>query len=764
MGNLSTLLTGTALVLVIASPVAAQEAAGQVDNGAPAVEEVVVTAQKRTERLIDVPDAVTAISGDTLTAHNLTRIEDFAAHTPGLTFNQSGAGLLLTLRGLNASGQGATTAILVDDVALTSASSYQQATTPNFDTYDLERIEVLRGPQGTLYGASALGGLVKYVTRAPDLYAFGGSAQVEGDTIDGGGTGGSVHGVLNVPLINGALGLRVSGHYQRIPGFVDNPLVGDHNIDDGDRYGVRASLLWEASPAFSVRLGAIWQRDDLNGLPLVELVGAFATPATPPDKATDIAHGGRLEQNTRVPTPLTRDAQVYSATLDYDLGAATLTSISSYADSGYDQQVNDTYQSAFPGLTFGDALAPLFGQPIDIRGRNVTSVRRFNQEIRIASAGQSGAPIDYLAGVFYADEDSRLRQDFDVLSVAQPVQVLTVPVPGGGYIIPAHYGEVAGFAQLTWHLTPSIDLTGGGRYAHNWQDSQTTKIAGFVNGSPTNVTDPRTEDSDNQFTWSGALSWHPVERVNLYARVATGYRPGGPNASPPVASPVFPTRYDADTTINYELGAKGELFDHRLAFDVSVFTIDWSHIQTPSSTVDPVTGVPFNFTANGGEARSQGVEYALRWTPTPSLALAVNGAITVAKLRSDAPSVGGVSGDRLPYAPDFTNTVSLEYRVPVANAEAFAGVDWTYVGERYSDFVFGGAAAVNTSHQRLPSYNTVNLRGGVDFGRYQFDVFITNVGDERGLYSYSSGGGANGTGLGIVQQPRTIGARLSFDF
>lgn len=174
-----------------------------------------------------------------------------------------------------------------------------------------------------------------------------------------------------------------------------------------------------------------------------------------------------------------------------------------------------------------------------------------------------------------------------------------------------------------------------------------------------------------------------------------------------------------------------------------------------------MTSVPFNFTANGGEARSQGIEYAFRLAATELLLVSVNGAFTDAELRSDAPTVGGLEGDALPYSPDFTNTVSL---AAFGGAEMFAGLDWTYVGERFSDFVFGGPTAVNTNHQSLPSYHSVNLRGGVDFGGYQLDLYVTNVGDERGLYAYSSGGGANGTGLGIVQQPRTIGARFSYEF
>lgn len=765
MRHFKTIFAGTALAIVMASPGAAR--AQSPADAAPEAgrdfggDEIVVTAQKREERLIDVPSAVTAIGGATLTERNLTRIEEIAAHTPGLSVNQTGVGVQLTLRGLNASGLGATTAILVDDVPLTSASSYQQTTTPNFDTYDLQRIEVLRGPQGTLYGASALGGLVKYVTKAPNLARFEGRGQVEINDVRGGETGLSARAAVNVPIIEDAVAIRVSGLFERLPGYIDNDLRGDRNANGGERYGIRGSLLWQASPDFSVRLGAIWQRDDLDATPTVELVGAMLTPASPPANATSIAHGGDLQRNSRIAEPVKRDAQIYSATLNYDAGAVAITSVTSLARTRVNMTLDVGYDSAAPGVSFGDFVSPFYGQPISIRSDNLASVRRFNQEIRIASTPGDG-PLDYLVGLFYADEKSRIVQVFDVLSVAQPATVLTVPFPGGALDIPASYEELAGFGQLSWHVAPNVEVTAGGRYSRNWQQSQATKLFGFATQLTGNVTDPLSKVSDGKATWSGAISWHPAERVNLYARVATGYRPGGPNATPPVVPSGYLTRYEPDTTVNYELGAKGELFDRRLAFDVSLFTIGWSDIQIPTISINPDTGVPLNFTANGGKARSRGVEYALRLAASPALSVSVSGSFVDAELRADAPTIDGVRGDQLPYVPKFANTVSVDYRAPVGgDAEVFAGIDWAYVGARYSNFA---ATPVHTIHQRLPAYHSVNLRGGVDFGRFQIDAFVTNVGDSRGLYSYLSGAGANATGTGIVQQPRTFGLRFGAEF
>lgn len=760
MLRLNGIFAGTSLVAVIATPTLAwsQEA----DPAAP--EEIVVTAQKREQRLIDVPSAVTAVSGDALTQRNLTRIEQFAAFTPGISFSEGLTGPQLTVRGLNASGQGATTAILVDDVPLTSSSSYQQSTTPNFDTYDLERIEVLRGPQGTLYGASALGGLVKYVTKAPDLARIEGSAQLELNHVDDGETGGSVRAALNLPVVQDSVAIRVSGLYERLPGYIDNPLGNKRNVNSGERYGVRGALLWQAGPDFSVRLSGIWQRDDRDAPASIDVVGAALTPATPPANATSIAHGGELQRNLRLGEPIKRKSQLYSATLNYDAGFASITSITSLAKMNFQRRKVLTHYNAAPGVTFGDVLSGAYGQPVDIRSNDFTTVRRINQEIRLASAPDSG-PIDYLVGLFYTDEKSSVTQFFDVTSVTTPPEILTLPVPGGGLFVPARYREIAGFAQLTWHVLPTVEVTGGARYSRNRQRSQTTRFAGFVSQSFVDVTDPPSKTKEGKATWSGAISWHPAERVTLYARVATGYRPGGPNLIPAALPPGYRTSYGADTTVNYELGAKGELFDRRLSFDISAFTVDWTNIQIPTSVVDPDTGVPNNFTDNGGKARSRGVEYALRLAASPQLSFFVNGAYTDANLRAAVPSIGGLRGDRLPYVPTFTNTAGFDYRLPVGgNATMFLGADWTYVGSRNSDFIVGGLAAPHTGHQRLPSYSTVNLQGGVELGQHRLDLYVTNVGNARGLYYYLSGDGAEGMGNAIVQQPRTFGVRFSTNF
>lgn len=760
MRRLNGIFAGTALVAVIATPSAtwAQDA----DPAAP--DEIVVTAQKREQRLIDVPSAVTAVSGDALTQRNLTRIEQFAAFTPGISFSEGLTGPQLTVRGLNASGQGATTAILVDDVPLTSSSSYQQSTTPNFDTYDLERIELLRGPQGTLYGASALGGLVKYVTKAPNLSRIEGSAQLELNHVDDGETGGSVRAALNLPVIQDSVAIRVSGLYERLPGYIDNPLGNERNVNSGERYGVRGALLWQASPDVSVRLSGIWQRDDRDAPASIDVVGAALTPATPPANATSIANGGELQRNLRLGEPIKRKSQLYSATLNYDAGFASITSITSLAKMNFQRRKVLTHYNAAPGVTFGDVLSGAYGQPVDIRSNDFTAVRRINQEIRLASAPDSG-PIDYLVGLFYTDEKSSIAQFFDVTSATTPPEILTLPVPGGGLSVPARYREVAGFAQLTWHVLPTVEVTGGARYSRNRQRSQTTRFAGFVSQSFVDVTDPASRTKEGKATWSGAISWHPAERVMLYARVATGYRPGGPNLVPAAPPPGYRTSYGADTTVNYELGAKGELFDRRLTFDISAFTVDWTNIQIPTSVVDPDTGVPNNFTDNGGKARSSGVEYALRLAASPQLSFFVNGAYTNANLRAAVPSIGGLRGDRLPYVPTFTNTAGFDYRLPLGgDATMSLGADWTYVGSRNSDFVVGGLAAPQTGHQRLPSYSTVNLQGGVVLGQHRLDLYVTNVGNARGLYYYLSGDGAGGTGNAIVQQPRTFGVRLRSNF
>ncbi len=321
------------------------------------LEEVYVTATKRDQRLVDVPMAVTALKGSDLVDRNLLQIEEFADQVPGLVVQQFGnRATRVILRGLNSGGAGATVATLIDETAL----SYSVATTnsaidiANLGTYDLNRVEVLRGPQGTIYGAAAEGGVIKYVTNAPNLDRFEGDAEVGVETIKQGDTGFFGQGVLNLPFSDGTAAFRVTGYYKDIAGYIDNPLSGEENVNDGERYGGRAQLLWQATDNFSIRLMALMQNQKYGEGGNVELVGAALTAGTRTPDEFDIANDGDLQWNTFSPGFSDNEIRVYSALLEWSGSSVDILSATSYGEVNSTFSYDISFAQLAPGFTILD--------------------------------------------------------------------------------------------------------------------------------------------------------------------------------------------------------------------------------------------------------------------------------------------------------------------------------------------------------------------------------------------------------------------------
>ncbi len=724
-------------------------------------QDIIVTASKREERLIDVPAAVTSLGGEDLLRRNLTRIEDFAAQVPGFSFQNVGTrAVRLILRGQNSGGAGATVATVIDEVPLSYSSSTANGAidTANIETWDLNRIEVLRGPQGTLYGATAQGGLLKYVTNAPDPSKAEAAGQVGFESVSDGNLRGQIRVMANVPIVEGKVALRLTGFYVGVPGYVDNPLLGEKDVNSGFRLGGRAQLLLKPTDTLSIRLTAFHNEQEFDGNGTLQVVGANLTPANPPANQFDVANGGELQLNAFVPTINRNRYTFFAGTIDWDVGFADLFSSTSYGT------INTTFTNDFtnanlaPGLTYGDFFPAFYGEPVNVRLRQVNELDKFNQEIRLTSNPESaffGGAVDWLFGGFYTKEDITFPQTFEIVSRANGA-ILTTPFPGGALEAPATYEELAGFANFTIHLGDRFDLEVGGRYAKNWQFSQVEYFAGFATGS--DFLNPAVKTSESKFTWSIAPKFKVNDDVNIYARVATGYRPGGPSLLFPGAPSDYPLSYKSDTTTNYEIGIKGAILDNRIDFDVAAYYIDWTDIQILSSYISTETGQRFNVTGNVGTAVSKGLEWALGWTIVEGLRLGVVGSYVDARLSADAPEFGGFDGDRLAYVPDWSNTVNLDYSFDLSDGiSGTVGGSWNYIGTRYTDF---STSPINVNHTALPAYSLFHAQAGVDFGGVGVNVFVRNLTDERATLTYSSNGGFQATGVGTIVTPRTIGVNV----
>ena len=730
-------------------------------SAAPEVslDEVIVTAARREEKVHDVALSITALSGDDLARRQESGYTEFAAQVPGMSLQAVDAGTnRVILRGQNVGSTGATIATAVDDIPffMSSAQADGAYFSANVDTYDLKRIEVLRGPQGTLYGAAAEGGLIKYVTNPPNLKAYEGAIAGGGETVADGGSAGFVRGLVNVPFWDNKAAVRISAVEQGLPGWIDNPMTGQHDVNHGDRYSLRGSLLVEPTSDFKIRLTAFDQGLTVHGDNYVQVVGAALTPATPPPNQFDQVNG--LSHASAAGHNIDHNLTYYALALDYDFKVATLMSATSYGEIKQRTKGDFSDLNLAPGLSYAAALSPIYGEPILVTGNVLEYVHKFNQELRLTSNPGStvfGSPLDWLVGGFFTRESTLLDQPYDARSAADLSATLAPPL--GGAVISADYKETAFFADVTYHFTTAFDFELGGRTTRVKQNQQTTYLCCIFYG-PGTVFD-NLESSESSTTWSAAPRWHINPDTMVYFRYATGFRPGGPNIPTPTLS--TPPTFLPDSTRNYEVGLRADLFNKQFTIDVAVFDIKWKDIQI-LGFVDTASG-PVGINGNSGSAESKGIEWNFLWQPVAGLTVGVLGAYTDAKLKADAPGLGAKSGDELPYVPDVSSTLNVDYTWKAfGNYSAIVGGSWVYTGTRYTSF--SPSVDVIEPHVKLPTYNTLDLRAGLESGRYSFELYGHNLSNERGITEYQNQGGANQTGRATFIQPRTFGVQLGAKF
>jgi iron complex outermembrane recepter protein len=706
---------------------AASSTAG--DELTTGLDEIVVTAQKKSENIQNVPETVNVISAQQISDLGAKQLSDYAATVPGLQIDSAGAPgqQTISIRGISTGSQfgSATAAIYVDDVPIGSSSPYAYGSGFGLDLlpYDLSRLEILEGPQGTLYGASSLGGLVKYVTTTPSLSEM--SFRVGGDlsSIDHGtGTGSSARGAANIVLIPDQLALIVSGSHSYTPGYINNLVTGQQGRNDGTQDGGRISLYWRPIDSLSVNLGVIYNASNFNSSGRV------------PVNADGSTVYGRYDDKEYEQFFQDASTTLYSANVKYDFGPVNLTSV-----TGYSQTTNKIgWNYSIPLFTSLGLLA----EPTD-----VIPVNKFSQEIRLASSDTGD--LQWTVGDFYTEERAQLNERIRAYSLAalpslQPVAPFD---PFDDIGRPSVYQEEAVFGNATYLVLPQWDVNGGFRYSHNDQrvftygegpgGSQGLAFGELVGATPTY------KSSQDVTTWSVTSRYHIDEDSMAYVRVATGYRPGGSNAGVVGA----PTTFESDKLTNYEFGIKSQLLDHRLRLNGDVFYIDWKNIQ-----IQQLTSANLGFTGNGGAAKSKGFELATEYSFTPQLRLGGNVLYDEATLSVNAPAAGGSAGDPLPLSAKWNASIVADWSHSLGDdRKVSVNALWRYVGDRYADFP-GGA-----NYFYLKAYNTLDLSVGVTQGQYSFRLFARNLRDEYAYTRY-------GTGYATLLQPRTVGLSADVTF
>ncbi len=694
-------------VLLSAAALATDAPPAKAVAGLASLEEVVVTANKRVENVQDVAASVSVQSGDILLERRQEQLSDYAAYIPGLNVGNGGkAGLAsVNLRGVASVSDAASVGTYLDEVPLGSSSRYGSPANQILDLlpYDLDRLEVLRGPQGTLYGAGSMGGLIKYVLKNPSLNASGGQIGADVGSVDGAGSVSySLRGVANVALVKDVLGMRISLYDKSLPGFIDNAFTGKKDVNGQRQQGGRLALLWQPSADLSVKLGAVIYRNVADDGGTVSTTGFHATETTDGSSIGTVSDPvGDLTQTHAFPQAFRENLGVYTATINWKPGTFEVTSATGYSNQRTATTVDNT--TAIAG-----GVAEMFGLPAGVllTGASQIQVKKFSQELRIAS--QQGKTLDWMVGGFYTDEKVGLVGS--PLSLYLPdYTYLGAPFPGRTQ--DSTYKEYAFFGDGTWHVSDKFDVSAGLRYANNKQ-----AVTGTGGSSPST--------SENVTTWSFSSRYRLTTDAMVYARVATGYRPGGLNT---VFLPTdVPPRVNSDTLTSYEIGVKSEFLDHRALVNLTVFYIDWKDIQLNSTTGGST------ILTNGGKAAPKGIELASAFSLFEGFTLGLNSAYTKSELTSTAPGAFFLTGYQLPGVPKMSTSVTADYTWT-------AMTDWTaHVGGgiRWVDKVWltgveqQGMAAPAVE---APSYAMANLNASVTRGPLTLKVYGTNLANKRAI-------------------------------
>ena len=748
--------TGSAVVIILAPamalgqpPSAAQ--AGLQASAAPrdvtTVGEVIVTATKRAEPVKTIADAIAVLPAQQLETAGVTELRDLNGLVPGLVVSGSDASGEFVIRGLS-TGPDATPLVgfQIDGAPIGPVTNGADAADqmPEIDPSLISRIEVLKGPQGTLYGGSTLGGIVQFVTKKPSLDQVGGSFSVEGSGTEHGDGNYVLRGSVSAPLVQDKLGVQLSAYDDDLGGYVDDQKLGRSNFDYHHSYGGRAALLWQVNPDFQVQLSDLYS----HVKSYIDIV--------PYSTATHKPIDGDLVYNEGVLPLDENNFNLVSLNAGYDLHWATLSYIGTY------QRFDNNFASDFSAeslVPIVEGALPLFGGAAVPANSSVGAdldlhTTKYTSEIRLASPDTGR--FRWLAGLFYNHEQSDQPQ---TIGVDEPNQA-GAPAPLNdliSYELFTHLTEVAGFGDLTYYLTDKLDVTGGIRVGHIDQDykdlaagydyAALNSLFGTAGIPPIAAVSGLGKESDTFETYLASLRYHFTPNNMAYFRFSTGYRPGGPNIPLAGLSPTFAP----DTTKDYELGWKTTFWNKKGYLDASAYWIDWDNIQL----LTQFDGL--GATTNGGSAVSRGIEASLTLTPVAGLTLTGSGAYNDAHLTETIPGGLGNEGDRLPNDPKWTAAFGATYEWSLSNDwRPYVGARIRYVDSR--DFSFEHSTSY--PDYIMPQYTTADLQAGIRHGPYDFQVFARNVNDERAQLGDES----RGVNFIAVSRPRTVGASISAHF
>ncbi|MFV3130145.1 TonB-dependent receptor [Niveispirillum sp. KHB5.9] len=789
---LSLLMCGAAAV---ALPALAQQPASP-----GMLEEIIVTARKRDETLKDVPFSINAMSADSMRAAGAENIEDVSRNIVGLSIQNLGPGQSqVAIRGISAGqivrdqpGVKEQVGVYLDESVI-SLSLF----TPDLDLYDLNRVEVLRGPQGTLYGSGSLSGTIRYITNKPDQNTQEGTTELSIEQIDGGSTGYSAKAMVNVPLTD-TLALRAVGYGTRYAGFIDAVQPNGSikkDVNDGFRTGLRLSLGWQPTENVTITPRLIYQEIEADGFNREDDFNIIANEL--------VTTGNRLfqfdkrQQFTQLEEQFKDKFMLADLTIEADLGAVTATSVTSVTDRDLLVYRDATQLTGSitgqPGVLSPTGLSRQV-YTLDAPLSDTTAVKVFTQEARLAS--NDDGPFQWVAGAFYSKIDRKYAQTLNVDGFESITGIdSNGPTAQNGLDelywsrIPYDFKQVALFGEGSYDLTEQLSATLGLRY-FDFKEKRTLNFDGIFADRAQGV---KGETSSNGFSPRAILSYDATEDVTINAQVSKGFRLGGINdpLNLPLCSAADRTTFGGrndfgnEQVWNYEMGAKISFADGRGAFNIAGYYTDISNLQVTLDAGTCSSRIVFN-----ADARTRGTEAEFSYQLSDAVNLSLSGSFNDSEFTETVTSqgatggavvVGGIKkGNRLPTVPRFQFSAQTKWEDDIsADLRGFAVATYQFVGSRYTQAVDQDPASVGTFTRipigsqpgttysfdpRLPSYSTVNLRAGVKKDEWEIATYVNNLFDENAKLSLDRERGFRARVAYQVAKPRTFGAQVSTRF
>ena len=782
-GRASSLFSTTAMASLLMAPGAFAQQAEPAAKGSAQIEEITVTATKTTSTVQHTPISITAVGGEDLQDRGITDFSSLAAATPSVSMKNNGPGQTeFEMRGMtSAGGNSPTVGFYLDDVPMTSPAAAQNGKVViDPSLYDLNRVEVLRGPQGTLYGSGSMGGTIKLITNQPDPSDFHMSAETTLSGTDGGGFNHNDNLMVNIPLIKDQLALRIVGSESYTSGWIDRvvldnfsqptnggttranvlgqPATADYkNVNDEQLYGVRATLLWQPLSNLTITPSIFYQTIHQGGPSDYDSVPGTQAHYQPFD----------------ISEPSNDQVTVYNLTINYTLDDIDFTSVTSkwrrvsnLIQDGSENFANPVGGFGSPSGTFygPNGTGPVFGLEIDPSSQ-------FSEEFRAASNGDG--PLKWVAGLYYAG----FKSDWGLVTDITNPAVYGSPTTNLFTLTqPTDIHQSAVFGEATYAITDQIKVTGGVRY-FGYENTLAMTASGF--GEPTGTNAPifqHVNEDHYGFTPKINISYEPDENLMLYATAAKGFRPGGGNQPLPLTTPIgqscflpqlealgyvngnAPNSYGPDSVWSYEVGEKAKLLGNRLTVDAGLYVEEWKKIQLE------LTPCGYPLFDNSGNAQIFGGELEIKAILAEGLSVAMSGGAATATISQG--DHGWYQGEQLPDVPNFTGSVNVTYDTPITDKfDLLARLENVYTGTRFDNGTYNGV--VNYPQTPLPAYDLTNIRVGVvSSDGWTAALFANNLFNKRAAIENVAelvlpNGGYNRV---ATNQPLTVGLDISYKY